>query len=191
MKKLFLASVLMSISLIFSSCETKQPQLENIHIQESTQKQEIALNNQQEDALLRKDTKNVFYNNKILEGADPESFESIPYGDSDFLFYKDKNALYISSGPYSGNTYLTRFKMKNTTPIHLSHDTSIDLSYVKDNDSVYYLDSTQGEAIKMTEADIKTFTKVSDSSIYMKDKNYIFYNGKIIKGADVNSFMTS
>ncbi|OSY89556.1 hypothetical protein WH52_02685 [Tenacibaculum holothuriorum] len=65
--------------------------------------------------------------------------------------------------------------------------------YVIEDDKVYYKywSFSQGGWNKMLlkSVDYKTFSKINtDENIYGKDKNFVFFKEKIIKGADPNTF---
>ncbi len=61
--------------------------------------------------------------------------------------------------------------------------------YFKDKNHIYDFSSmSDGGSININwNADVKTF-RVLESGIHAKDKNYCYYRGRIIKGADLKTF---
>lgn len=105
-------------------------------------------------------------------------------------FAKDKNKVYLGCGDPIDGADTNSF-------------TLLDYGYAKDKDKVYYLwgplretDAKTFESIKVSDEDLKIIFKIQDDSYYSihlenlqsfaKDKNYLYYDGKIIKDTDVN-----
>lgn len=128
-----------------------------------------------------KDKNHVYYNNNIVEGADPLTFHS--FKDGDRTLWKDKNAVYENGKKIKG--------------MDVSIET-LNMYYKKDKNAVY-IDHLSSEQ-KIEEADPETFevfVKGDDSPIatlsmtvevYGKDKNHVYYKGEIIQEADPKTF---
>ena len=167
--------------------KTKEPEIQKTRIQKDIFEPEIHYTT---------DKINVYWDGNIVKGADPRTFQGIVgpndttpenLNDDDFYFFKDKNAFYMSSGPFGGNHILYRYEMENINNLVMPKGMLIHFKYVTDGESVYYL-SDEGKAEKINEADIDTFKEVDGDSGYIKDKNHIYFHGKILDGADVKTF---
>jgi len=148
------------------------------------------------EGLYEEEGKNIYWNGNIVEKADLKTFQGIldpndktpeDINDNDFYFFKDKNALYMSSGSFGGNAVLARYAMESTDNLVLPKGMLLYFKYVIDGDSVYYL-SDEGLAVKIPEADLDTFEEVDGDYGYIRDKNNVFFRGKILEGADVKTF---
>lgn len=147
------------------------------------------------EGLYEEDGKNIYWNGNIVEKADPKTFQGIldpndktpeDINDNDFYFFKDENALYMSSGPFGGNATLGRYAMESTDNLVLPKGMLLYLKYVIEGNSVYYL-SDKGIAVKIPDADLETFEEI-DGDGYVRDKNHIYFCGKTLKEADVKTF---
>ncbi|MCK5509977.1 DKNYY domain-containing protein [Candidatus Parcubacteria bacterium] len=112
--------------------------------------------------------------NKIIQGADPDTFEYFPErhsltDGSGCSYAKDKNNVYFGSE-----------KLINADPavFTLLIDKGI---YGKDKNNVYH------ESKLIEEADLSSFEPID--YYYSKDKHYVYKNGEIIEGADPNNFV--
>lgn len=102
----------------------------------------------------------------ILEDSDPATFKLLQ--EDGFIYGKDKNNVYYEWKKIQG---------ADTETFQI-----LDYPYSKDKNNVYY--SYEGI---VESADPETFIVVK-SGFYMKDKNNVYYNGKIIQGADSETF---
>jgi len=120
---------------------------------------------------------------RVLDGADPQTFEIIPsdiirYGD----FARDNN-----------NVYRYSSIVPNTDPETFE---IISKEYSKDTNNVFYY--TGNDFIVVNGADADTFEVLEFKELdpggfkalyhYSKDRNSVFANDKLIKGADPKSF---
>ena len=125
------------------------------------------------DYSVGKDKNNVYYETQKINGIDVESFESL--GEN---FFKDKN-----------NIYYKNKKLENIKPENFK---VINSSLVKQGKNLYYNIEDENENIKFFQLESKT---IDDKSFevfdedYTKDKNNVYYKGKILKGADVETFV--
>ena len=115
----------------------------------------------------------MYYETQKINGIDVESFESL--GEN---FFKDKN-----------NIYYKNKKLENIKPENFK---VINSSLVKQGKNLYYNIEDENENIKFFQLESKT---IDDKSFevfdedYTKDKNNVYYKGKILKGADVETFV--
>jgi len=191
MKAKHLYLVIILVTLFLSGCkndiEIKEFEMKNMQVLKDTFESEV---------LYKKDEENVYWNGDLIENADSKTFEGIPgpndetpqdLTDDDFYFFKDRNAFYMSSGPFGGNGILHRYEMENVKDLMLPEGDLTLFGYVNDGSSVYYL-SNEGRAEKIIEADLPTFRQVDGGYGYMKDENHVYFHGKILEGADVKTF---
>jgi hypothetical protein len=146
-----------------------------------------------------KDKKNVYYRAKVLEGADPETFELLEYGTEDYssaYYTKDKDHVFCSkeifkdaSGEYSDFT-----KVADVTTFQLLNEW-----YAKDKNHVY----NSGEIIDG--ADPITFEVVQTGECYSEnggeivcpraydafDKNNKYKYGKMLSAEEANNYESS
>src|SRR5688572_19298252 len=134
-----------------------------------------------------KDKNYVYYEWKIIKGADPKSFKSILgyYGKDDFHgFYADKliegstgkTFRVLDKGPYSTDGKDYYYKER---PLHVSDYSSVKILsdiYVKDK-NFFYLNG-----YKHPLADYETFTELDNS--FTKDKFQVYFEGEVVEGAD-------
>ena len=109
---------------------------------------------------LMKDTNNVYYREKVIEGADPAS---ITYLGGDF----SKDKYYV---------YKDELKLEH---INVEGFQFLPYRYSKNYNSVFH------EEVLIPGADPATFEVVS--VYYAKDKNNIYWKTNIIEGADINT----
>ncbi|WP_304176961.1 DKNYY domain-containing protein [Leptotrichia trevisanii] len=106
----------------------------------------------------------VYFEDKIIKGADAKTFKEINYE-----YSKDKNNVY-----YYGE------KIDDANPETFKEIDDSNLFY-SDRRNVFF----KGQKIKG--ADVKTF-KLLNNGPYSKDKNYIFFKEALIDDADYESF---
>lgn len=122
---------------------------------------------------IAKDRKYVYYNGKIISGADPETFEYLNY-----YYSKDKYNIYLKGKPLNKRDIKT-FRVMG--------------AYNKDKNGVYF----QENIIK--EADPASFKVLyylyhpmgipqSSETLYAIDDRYVYYEGRVIKNADLKTF---
>lgn len=122
---------------------------------------------------LSKDKNYVFFENKVIKKANPKTFEIIEYG----FYTKDDKHVY-NRGEIIKNADPISFKILNYT-------------YQKDKNNVWVIG-------KRTNIDVNTFKTLKYklvqppnkqyNSLYVVDKNYVYFQGKIMPQADPNSF---
>lgn len=145
-----------------------------------------------------KDKNHAYYDGKIIESADPQSFEFINgkyTKDKNHVFYYDEiifganpktfklveNSFYKNIEAYDGkdnnNIYINGVLVDG---VDVNAFEIIKGSYVKDKDSVYY------ENAEIQNADVATFEVVEYK--YSKDANFVYYGDEIIENADSSTF---
>ena len=142
-----------------------------------------------------KDKKRVYAAGRMIEGADPASFEII-IG----RYYKDKKNVYtewnkidnadvktfeVIDGNYSCDKNRVYFDGMEIPGIDRESFETIGYSYSKDKKNVYY----EKEPVK--DADIESFMLILPENLYgeyAKDKNRVYYSGRELKGVDPESF---
>ena len=148
-----------------------------------------------------KDKNNVYYDFQKIEGADIKTFE--PEG---FFIGKDKKGVYYKTHKINGidvnstevlenefykdknNIYYRNKKLENFKPENFE---VISSSLVGQNEDFYYFtedenDNTKFFLLENKNVDAETFEVLDEE--YTKDKNNVYYKGKILKGADVKTF---
>ncbi len=130
------------------------------------------------------DDTNLFYEGKIVNGADPATFQFIT---SQYPFYaKDMNQVYVSD--YHSSPIIAGADPATFTTIPSSDDKSGVLvsQYSKDKTHVFWFTHL------VSEADPKTFTLTRSEydSAHAKDENSVFMSGEIISHADPGTFST-
>jgi hypothetical protein len=116
-----------------------------------------------------KDTIDVFYENKKINGAHSASFMGLQYD-----FSKDKNHVYFMTRKIAGADAAT-FNVCKENELFTQ-----DFYYAKDQTSVFWQDK------KVKEADVDSFTPLGQG--YGSDRVHVFYKAGIIKDADPTSF---
>ena len=105
-----------------------------------------------------KDKNRVYHYNRVIEGADPASFEKL-----EKWYVKDKNHVYNAH---------------NSHQIYENYDASTFVIlgnwFVKDKGGVYYEHNISAEAIKIENADPDSF-EILWGTNYLKDKNQVYY----------------
>ena len=152
-----------------------------------------------------KDINHVYYCNEILDEADPKSFraldndysadschvwynnDTIPGADpATFVVPESKNDLGFSLAlAHDAHDYY-----HGTSPLHvadMSGFKEIDDSWAVDRKNVYYLglDASAGKNI-IPISDYTTFRSLS--FLYAKDSKCVYYENKIVEGADPKTF---
>lgn len=148
-----------------------------------------------------KDKNNVYYDFQKIEGADIKTFE--PEG---FFIGKDKKGVYYKTHKINGidvnstevlenefykdknNIYYRNKKLENFKPENFE---VISSSLVGQNEDFYYFTEDENNNTKFIllenkNVDAETFEVLDEE--YTKDKNNVYYKGKILKGADVKTF---
>ena len=148
-----------------------------------------------------KDKNNVYYDFQKIEGADIKTFE--PEG---FFIGKDKKGVYYKTHKINGidvnstevlenefykdknNIYYRNKKLENFKPENFE---VIFSSLVGQNEDFYYFTEDENNNTKFIllenkNVDAETFEVLDEE--YTKDKNNVYYRGKILKGVDVKTF---
>ena len=148
-----------------------------------------------------KDKNNVYYDFQKIEGADIKTFE--PEG---FFIGKDKKGVYYKTHKINGidvnstevlenefykdknNIYYRNKKLENFKPENFE---VISSSLVGQNEDFYYFTEDENNNTKFIllenkNVDAETFEVLDEE--YTKDKNNVYYKGKILKGADAKTF---
>ncbi|WP_435308138.1 DKNYY domain-containing protein [Sebaldella termitidis] len=159
--------------------------------------------------LLAKDKNNVYYitrwKNIPLKDADPKTFEYI--GESyPFVYVRDKKRVYaveklgdpiyiiknadpatfmVLKENYSKDKNHVYFQEKPAKGIDVKTFEVLGYFHVKDKNNIYVREHYDYKPIRG--ADMKTFEILT--SLYTKDKNNVYYDSKIINGADSLTFM--
>lgn len=106
-----------------------------------------------------KDSEKVYLDGEIVEGADPDTFNS-----TGNPFAYDKDSVY--SGIY---------KINNADKDTLR---GLDMDYAKDKNQVYYIRCYQCKVEIIEKADSNSFKTLGYG--YAKDKHYVYKSGKIL-----------
>ena len=148
-----------------------------------------------------KDKKNVYYEDKKLETLDPKTFEVI-----DYSYGKDKNGVYYIDYPLDldinhikteadiiTDGKKTYYDNKELKGINQQEWENLGGGYSKDRDSIYYtgekiINSDAGSAETIQESLKEECTLNYGWSDHIRDKNYVYYRGKIVEGADPETF---
>lgn len=119
-----------------------------------------------------KDWNNVYMNDEIVEGADPESFEH--FGG---MYAKDAEHVFIGTALVEG--------------VDADHFEYLGGVYGRDDKNIYVSTSHQSFEV-LFGADLETFEVISDDDLrvdsYAKDQNHVYQNEIIFEGADPASF---
>ena len=148
-----------------------------------------------------KDKNNVYYDFQKIEGADIKTFEPDGYSigkDKKGVYYKthkingiDVNSTEVLENEFykdKNNIYYRNKKLENFKPENFE---VISSSLVQQNEDFYYFtedenDNTKFFLLENKNVDAETFEVLDEE--YTKDKNNVYYKGKILKGADVKTF---
>ena len=154
-----------------------------------------------------KDNRKVYWGVKIVKGADARTFELF----SDDHFYRDKKRVYYLGQEIPGADPAT-FKV-----FYVNRDLPQFSYYAKDRHGAYYIDSFRTLRVKrIYTRSIDAFEGLDDQYAidkeyvygrgikrensaprsleelghgYWKDKNNVYYDGKVLEGADAGSFL--
>ncbi len=131
----------------------------------------------------------VYYKGKLIEGADPETFEFFVNEDGRVLYGIDKNYVFSRKNFIgNGDTEEILEILKDADPKTF---VSIGFNYGKDAENVFsWMGSMSGlGSFGKLNADSKTFVLLNDG-MHAKDAKYVYYYwDKTIKGADPESFV--
>ena len=148
-----------------------------------------------------KDKNNVYYDFQKIEGADIKTFEPDGYSigkDKTGVYYKthkingiDVNSTEVLENEFykdKNNIYYRNKKLENFKPENFE---VISSSLVGQNEDFYYFTEDENNNTKFIllenkNVDAETFEVLDEE--YTKDKNNVYYKGKILKGADVKTF---
>ena len=148
-----------------------------------------------------KDKNNVYYDFQKIEGADIKTFEPDGYSigkDKKGVYYKthkingiDVNSTEVLENEFykdKNNIYYRNKKLENFKPENFE---VISSSLVGQNEDFYYFTEDENNNTKFIllenkNVDAETFEVLDEE--YTKDKNNVYYRGKILKGADVKTF---
>jgi hypothetical protein len=115
-----------------------------------------------------KDQNSIYWMNKVIKGADRESFEPLY-----FTYSQDKNNIYFEDKPLVGVD-------RNTFDPVLLDDIGLPTVYSEDKDNLYYQEKV------IEGADHNSF-KI-DQNGYAIDRDHIFFEDQIIEGADPETY---
>lgn len=119
-----------------------------------------------------RDSRQVYHSLMVLEGADPASFRYVPMFNG-YDLACDKRAVYWQSKPIEGADGQTFVRV---TAVHF-----------KDKNKVWGLFLGRDvHWVQLPEADAVSFTKLDQ--FYAKDKNKVYYETKVVEGADPVTF---
>ena len=148
-----------------------------------------------------KDKNNVYYDFQKIEGADIKTFDPDGYSigkDKTGVYYKthkingiDINSTEVLENEFykdKNNIYYRNKKLENFKPENFE---VISSSLVGQNEDFYYFTEDENNNTKFIllenkNVDAETFEVLDEE--YTKDKNNVYYKGKILKGADVKTF---
>ena len=114
------------------------------------------------------DKNNVYWNDEIIVGADPNSFSIFDNVSCDVFRAKDQHSVYVNGQQIKGSDGQT-YKF-------------LTCDYAKDAQNAYYRDDV------ILDAYSDTFQSLD--GLYAKDKNNVYWAGKPIKDADPETFIT-
>ncbi|MBW1295041.1 DKNYY domain-containing protein [Aquimarina litoralis] len=152
---------------------------------------------------LGKDKNHVYFNEKVLEGAQPKTFEIISTEKTEtkyqyHYYFKDTTTVYYFRNPIKGANPATfqylwgdfskdtaaifyqenRLSTLNDTVYSIKND--IKGNYVRVNDSIYYKD------LLVQTIDAKNFEVITEN--FATDKKAIYFQNHILKDIDPESF---
>ncbi|MCA9373950.1 MAG: DKNYY domain-containing protein [Candidatus Gracilibacteria bacterium] len=135
-----------------------------------------------------KDGNSVFFEDKVLTDFDADSFKILQDLFLNDVFVKDSEGVYFLS-PYSPQHSEKVEDLDSATTISLGG------SYLTDTNSLaYYSSNPESKGFHSLEGDAETFqvlgtpSETDDLRQYAKDKDSVYYAGKLIPGADSGSF---
>lgn len=119
-----------------------------------------------------KDQHKVYWQNTIVEGADPNSMEIILYDTHEIsFFFKDKHAVYNQG---------------NKTDFDLQSFELLTSQIAKDKNNVYFIYDEY--IVPINKSDPASFMMINKD--YAKDKKHVYRLGSIIEGANPLTFKT-
>lgn len=119
-----------------------------------------------------RDSRHVYKYTNILEGADPATFVFVPMFNGHSLTH-DENKVYYQDIPLENADGQTFNKLSEL--------------YFKDKNAVWTLSfGSDTKWIPIPEADVATFEVLKE--VYARDKNHVYYEYKIVEGADLATF---
>ena len=123
-----------------------------------------------------KDKNGAYYYSKLVEDADPETFEVISA-----YYAKDADRVYCASGISASVKNIDSADSKTFETIDTEHSRYPGYShYARDNEEVYYCDGMGSEAKVLDKADPFSFEKAF--SDYYKSNNLVYFEGELIPG---------
>lgn len=125
-----------------------------------------------EGIVYARDRQKVFRDNVAVDGADPATFEFVPMFNGNYLA-RDRYHVYWQSQPLEG---VEGQSFKALTEFHF-----------KDKKQAWCL-SLGRETGWAPLADVDLSTFVGLKRFYAKDKNQVYYEDRVVEGADVASF---
>ncbi|MCF0075010.1 DKNYY domain-containing protein [Dyadobacter sp. CY261] len=118
------------------------------------------------------DSKSVFKDVYVLEGADPATFSFVPMFNGQYLTY-DRHYVYFQDQPISGADGGTFRKVS-------------DFNFADKNAAWGLVLGQYTNWSKMENVDLATFKGIDKN--YAKDKDHVYYSNFIVEGADVATF---
>lgn len=124
------------------------------------------------------DDKDVYFQDKIISGADPASFTFIGrHLSADQEYAKDKNSVY----------YLDR-KIEKADPTTYQL-LGVHNIYAKDAAHIFYKDAiVDGADVSSFDGELLLTTGNSISPLYAVDKDHVYYDGRMIVGANPKTY---
>lgn len=117
------------------------------------------------------DKDHVFYSDKIIPEADPETFSEHNGGKYGYSYWYDKNYIFVMANNRVG---VIKEKCNNLD--------RIGGNYLKCDNKVYYEDKL------LAGADVNTFVPVGVTANYAKDSKTVYFDGEVVAGADAATF---
>lgn len=146
---------------------------------------------------LGKDKNHVFFDGTIIEGADPSTFKQVKeyyWKDKDNVFllqFGNQRQIIPNAEPNSfqviNNSFWSKdknnvfYKFDKLNGVQSSRFAAIDEEWGKDG-NYYYHNNLRLDSLDYNSAEI-----VSD--YYIKDKNHVFFQNKLVKGANPSTFV--
>lgn len=152
---------------------------------------------------LGKDKNHVYFNEKVLEGAEPTTFELISTGKSDtkypyYYYFKDSKRVYYFRTPITGANPITfqylwgdfskdktsifyqenKLLASNDAVFPIKNDTNGD--YIRIHDTIYYKD------LLVQTSHAKNFEVIAEN--FATDKKAIYFQNHLLNNIDPESF---
>jgi hypothetical protein len=130
------------------------------------------------------DDKNIFGDCTKIDGVDAQTFEVLSGFPPDHIrvsYVKDKHAVYMIKNaqaeilPADPKTFMI---IKET-----GHNV-----YTRDKNKVFFDSALEYKHVPLADADPDTFQMIDQNMFYSKDKNFVYYNGEKIDGAEAATF---